>query len=341
MRAGSGGSLQAPPLQGLIPPPDDPQLREAAEALVEAGGGTVAALLLYGSHVQNSNPDRWSAYDFMAVVDSYTAFFQSLRAGGHHGKPPRIMAALAYLLPPNIISFRWGDEGQTPAKCAVVNPRHLRRSLGHRSPDHFLKGRVVQKLALVWARGPEEEELLLSALRMARDGIVRWVRPFLQGEFDLERFAETMLRVSYRGEIRPENSGRVLQVFRSQREVLLAISEESISAAVVRGEVIPCPAGYRWARPPGRTVRWVYTLYFVRSKARATSRWFKYMFTFEGWLDYIARKIERRAGFKVEVSERERRWPLIFLWPKMFWVLRTVKESEPDPSEDGGAPHER
>jgi hypothetical protein len=133
----------------------------------------------------------------------------------------------------------------------------------------------------------------------------------------------------------------VLQVFRSQREVLLAISAESISAAVARGEVVPVPAGYRWARPPGRTVRWVYTLYFVQSKVRATSRWAKYMFTFEGWLDYIARKIERRAGFKVEVSERERRWPLIFLWPKMFWVLRTVKESELDPSEDGEAPHER
>jgi hypothetical protein len=81
----------------------------------------------------------------------------------------------------------------------------------------------------------------------------------------------------------------------------------------------------------------VYTLYFVQSKVRATSRWFKYMFTFEGWLDYIARKIERRAGFKVEVSERERRWPLIFLWPKMFRVLGAVKEAQPDPSENGGS----
>ena len=66
-------------------------------------------------------------------------------------------------------------------------------------PDHFLKGRVVQKLALVWSRGPAEEETVLSAVREAREGIVRWVRPFLPGPFRLEGFAEKMLRVSYQG----------------------------------------------------------------------------------------------------------------------------------------------
>jgi hypothetical protein len=335
VRAGGEGPVHAPPLEGLVQAPDDEKLQRAVKALVDAGGGTVASILLYGSHVQQSSPDRWSAYDFMAIVDSYTRFYESLGAGGHLSRPPRIMAAVSYLLPPNVISFRFGDPDQIPAKCAVVNPWQLHRSLRPRSADHFLKGRVVQKLALVWSRGPDEEEALLSALRMAREGIVRWTRPFLEGEFDLERFAETMLRVSYRGEIRPENPGRVLQVFRSQRQDILAIAGESLAAAEKRGEVVRCGGGYRWARPPGRTVRWVYTLYFARSKARATARWFKYMFTFEGWLDYIIRKIERRAGFKVEVDERERRWPLIFLWPKLFRVLRTVREAGPSPPRNG------
>lgn len=334
MRTRGEGSVQAAPLEGLIPAPDDEQLRTAVEALVEAGGGTVAALLLYGSHVQKSSPDRWSAYDFMAIVDSYSAFFETLRAGGHHERSPRIMVSLSHFLPPNIISFRFGHPDQIPAKCAVVSPRHFRVALGPRSRDHFLKGRVVQKLALVWSRGPGEEEVVLSALRMARHGIVRWVRPFLGGEFELERFAQTMLRVSYRGEIRPESPGRVLQVFQSQRETLLAIAGESLAAAEERGEVVPCAGGYRWARPPGTAIRWAYSLYFAQSKARATARWFKYMFTFEGWLDYIVRKIQRRAGFKVEVEERERRWPLIFLWPKLFRVLRAIREAGSPPYED-------
>lgn len=315
-------------LQGLIPAPDSDELRELAEALVRSGDGSVSAVLLYGSRVQNSHPDRWSAYDFMVIVDSYRRFFRSFCAEGYHGKAPGLLTALSYLLPPNIVSFRLPGADQPPAKCALVTGRHLRRSLGPRSPDHFLKGRVVQKLAMVWTRGPEEEREVVAALRMAREGIVGWVRPFLPRDFDLVDFAETMLRVSYRGEIRPESPERVDQVFESQREVLTAIAGESLAAAVARGEVLSTPSGYRWRRAPGRTLRWAYSLYFLGSKARATARWFKYMVTFEGWMEYIVRKINRRAGFEVEVTERERRWPLIFLWPKLFRVLAAVKAAD-------------
>jgi len=338
------GSLQGFTLQGLVATPDDEGIHQAADALVAAGGGSVAAILLYGSHVQNSSPDRWSAYDFLLITDSYRSFFRSLVAGGHHGKPAWVLTALSQILPPNIISFEPGRKDGPGAKCAVVTPGHFQRALGPRSRDHFLKGRVVQKLALVWSRGPEERRLVLSALREARDGIVHWVRPFLRGDFDLERFAETMLRVSYRGEIRPESPGRVEQVFRSQREILIAIGEESLDAAVERREVLRVPGGYRWAESPGNARHWIYSLYFSLSKARAFLRWFKYIVTFEGWAEYITRKIERRAGFVVEVTERERRWPLIFLWPKMFRVLAAVKRADEgfppgnEPAEEGLPP---
>jgi hypothetical protein len=222
-----------------------------------------------------------------------------------------------------------GRRDQPPAKCAVVNPKHLRKSLRPNSPDHFLKGRVVQKLALVWSRGPKEEETLLSAVRTAREGIVRWVRPFLPGPFTLDEFAEKMLRVSYRGEIRPEAPDRVFEVFKAQREVLVGIGREALEAAEERGEVHEEDGTYRWAREPGKGSWTFTTLYFMTSKVRATTRWFKYMITFDGWLEYIQRKIERRAGFEVEIEERERRWPLIFLWPKLFLVLRTIKDKGP------------
>jgi hypothetical protein len=46
--------------------------------------------------------------------------------------------------------------------------------------------------------------------------------------------------------------------------------------------------------------------------------------TYEDWPFYIVRKLERRAGLQVEVTERERRWPFIFLWPKLVRVLREL-----------------
>ena len=321
----ASGSLAGSPPEGVVSPPDDQRLRETVEALARAGGDSVATILLYGSHVQASSPNRWSAYDFLLVTDSYSRFFRRLVAGGHHSRPPWLLTALSHVLAPNVISFDTGRPGEPPAKCAVLNRRHLRRALRPYAPDHFIKGRVVQKLALVWTRGPVEEEMVLSTLRWAREGIVRWVRPFLTGPFTIEEFAERMLRVSYRGEIRPESPDRVAQVYESQKETLVAIAAEALAAAEERGEIVEGAGTFRWTHPPSRSSWVFYTLYFMTSKARATARWFKYMITFEGWLDYIQRKIERRAGFEVEIVERERRWPLIFLWPKLFLVLRNLK----------------
>jgi hypothetical protein len=310
-----------------VPAPDDPRLRETVDSLLEASGKTINALVLYGSHVQASTPDRWSAYDFFLITDSYRAFFRALTGSGHHSRPAWLLTALNHFLAPNIISFDVGKD-RAMAKCAVVSPRHLRRALRRHSPDHFLKGRVVQKLALAWRRGPSEEEGLVSALQMAREGIVYWVRPFLAKGFVLEEFAEAMLRVSYRGEIRPENPGRVVQVFQSQKETLLGIAAEALESAEESGVVVRQGKTYRWARKPPFATKAYYHLYFFLSKVRATARWFKYMITFDGWLDYVVRKIERRAGFRVDVEERERRWPLIFLWPKLFRVLRAVKQAD-------------
>jgi hypothetical protein len=62
--------------------------------------------------------------------------------------------------------------------------------------------------------------------------------------------------------------------------------------------------------------------YFRRTKARATARWLKHTVTFEGWLDYIVRKASRHTGEPIELSARERRWPLVFLWGRVFRYLR-------------------
>jgi hypothetical protein len=46
------------------------------------------------------------------------------------------------------------------------------------------------------------------------------------------------------------------------------------------------------------------------------------MITFEDWLEYIRRKAERHTGREVVLTERERRMPLVFLWPRLFRYLR-------------------
>jgi hypothetical protein len=44
--------------------------------------------------------------------------------------------------------------------------------------------------------------------------------------------------------------------------------------------------------------------------------------TFEGWLDFIVQKAKRHSGEDIALSERERRMPLLFLWPRALRYLR-------------------
>ncbi len=69
-------------------------------------------------------------------------------------------------------------------------------------------------------------------------------------------------------------------------------------------------------------------MYFTFSKARVTARWLKHVLTFENWLSYTLRKVERRTGMRVELTALERRLPLIFAWPRLLLVLRNRPAEE-------------
>ena len=51
-------------------------------------------------------------------------------------------------------------------------------------------------------------------------------------------------------------------------------------------------------------------------------RLFKTALTFDDWLPYVLWKLGRHSGVWVELSERQRRYPLLFGWPVLFKLLR-------------------
>jgi hypothetical protein len=94
------------------------------------------------------------------------------------------------------------------------------------------------------------------------------------------------------------------------------------------GRLVAEGDAFRLSRKPSWRDRRKWAGFFRRSKARATLRWFKYMLTFDDWLDYIVRKVERRSGVRIELSKSERRFPALFLWPKAVRVIRAMKQSD-------------
>ncbi len=301
---------------------------DLAALLAEAAAGSVDAVILYGSHLLGANPDRHSALDFVVVVDDYARFYRALNAAGEIHRSPRVMGALSRFLPPNVIAFTPEDGADGIAKCLVVDRSDFVRALGSDPPDHFLLARMVQKVALVRAADADRERWAEGVLETARAGVLDWVGPFLAEPFDAEDLGHRLLELCYRAELRPEARNRAATIFEMQRTHFRDRFGPLLEAAVTDGRLSGEGGKYRFAVPPGPVARRRWRRHLAWSKARVTARWLKHMVTFDNWLPYIVRKVERRTGMKVELTPLERRLPLLFLWPRVVRVLLARPERE-------------
>ncbi len=299
-----------------------PEARRLARDLAEVGGSSVGAILLYGSRLLGAGADRHSAYDFVVVVDAYTPFYRCLRAVGATRRPPWLLSLLAHVLPPNVIAYIPEEaRGGAIAKCVVVSRVHLERAMGPRRRDHFLVARLLQRVAVVYARHGGDEAWLENVLQLGRRDVLRWMAPFLHGPFDAHTLGRRILEVCYASEVRPEAGSRAHQIFLLQAEHFQKTLEPVLEEAVAAGLLTRDGDRYRLARRPSLLERVRVRAYFLRSKTRATLRWFKYVVTFDNWLPYVVRKAERHSGERIRLTRWEERLPLIFLWPRAVRFL--------------------
>lgn len=294
-----------------------------ARTVVEGGGESVLGVVFFGSRKTRASPDPWSGYDLFVLTREYRAFYRSLKAAGALRRSRSVVAALNAILPPNQISVRGAGESRALAKCAVISLTTLRRETSQRRRDHFCAGRLFQPTEVLYARDTATAEGILDALVNAHAMTLSWVRPWLPPTFDVQTYCRTLLRVSLGREIRPEPEGRSEALWLAQKDYLEAVYGIFLRGQATAGELRIAEDGlYSLARPVSASERRRLDAYFRRSKVRATERWLKYMVTFEDWLEYIVHKAERHSGEEIVLTSRERRLPIVFLWPRVIRYLR-------------------
>jgi hypothetical protein len=295
------------------------EARELAQGVATAGGEAVRAVIFFGSRRTGTPTDAHSGWDLFVAVSDYRPFYESLARSGAYRRSARLAAGINAVLAPNQIRI---GVGERTAKCAVIRLATLQRETGPRRRDHFCAGRLFQPASIAWAADEASREAVLAALADARRVTLDWARPWLPGCFDAEEFCKTALRVSMGFEIRPEPAGRAERLWDAQRAEQVAAFEPVLAEWAAGGRLTAMAAGcYELAAPVGLGERLRLWAFFQRSRLRATLRWAKYVVTFDDWLDYIVRKAERHTGQRIELSPRERRWPLVFLWPRMLRYL--------------------
>jgi len=317
------GSLRQAVCRRVLSAGDDPALDKAVAEMQAASGGSVEAVVFFGSRRTGAaRANAWSAHDLFAVVNDYRRFYAAMHRAGRTGKRPRFMAALSRPLAPTQISLRFG-EPVVHLKVSVILLPTLRRETSSRRADHFTIGRLFQPSRILYAASEAARTQVADALVSAHAETWHWVRPWLPERFDADGYGRTALRVSMSWEVRPEPAGRAEALWEAQRQEQTPVFEALLAELAGRGELVPGAEGtFTLARRVGWLERRRWELYFGRSMARATLRWLKHVLSFEGWLDYIVRKASRHAGERIELTERERRWPWIFLWGRFIRYLR-------------------
>ncbi len=329
-----GGALREAVAARALSAGDDPALDEAAQELALAAAGALDGLVFFGSRRTGAaRSNAWSAYDVFVVVHRYRPFYEAMRRNGLSGKAARMMSLLSCGLPPTQYSIRF-EGSPVHLKAAVIRTDTFHRENSPRRQDHFCIGRLFQPSRILYARDGATREALVDDLVSAHAETWQWSRPWLPPAFDADGYGGNALKVSMSWEVRPESPGRAEALWDAQREEQTPVFEALLSELVARGELVPAAGGeglWSPARPVGRLETSRRKLYFRRSIARSTTRWLKHVLSFEGWLDYILQKARRHGGEPVELSERERRWPLVFLWPRLYRHLRARGREEDAP----------
>jgi hypothetical protein len=282
-------------------------------------GTAVVAVLFYGSCLRTRKFED-EVLDFYVLVDSYRAAYSS-----------RTFAWLNAALPPNVFYLEARDEQKTlRAKYAVISTADFQQAVTPRSVHAIVWGRFCQPFAPVYARDEAAHILVTQCAVQAALTFVSRIVPLLPASGDRQRFRSEDLwqrgfQETYGTELRPERPERIRQLYTvatdrydqvasaALRELehrgLLQVNHEGewVSVAMPRQSRRRAVLSWKMRRPLAKA------LYAVRLLKSAA--------TFGDWLPYVLWKLGRHTGKQIELTERQRRYPLVWGWPVIFRLL--------------------
>jgi hypothetical protein len=256
--------------------PVDPRVSSMAEAIAAKHGAASRAVLFYGSCLRQKQLEGLML-DFYLIVSDYRAAY---------GKS--WLVAANRLIPPNVFYF---EHQKLAAKYAVLSEADFNRLNGSETSSVSVWARFSQPSRLVWASDQAAAERATDAVARAAPTLIA-AAGLRAGEPSLDLWRRAFA-LTYSAELRAERKGRASSVVDLEPERYERFSHPALEIAQTLR-----PRG-SWA---GRR---------IEGKALSVVRLAKASFTFAGGADYIAWKINRHAGTKIELRPWQRRHPLL------------------------------
>lgn len=256
--------------------PVDPRVSAMAAAIAADYPGSARAVLFYGSCLRETQLDGLML-DFYLIVSDYGDAY-----------PRRWLAFANRLIPPNVFPFQ--HDGLI-AKYAVLSEADFDRLNGAETRNVSVWARFAQPSRLVWVVDDAARRRATAAVARAAPSLLV-AAGSIDGEESLDWWHRAFA-LTYSVELRAERTGRAQSVVDADPDRYLRFSGPAIAAI---------PAGGRSGGWPRRR---------LEGKLLSIARLAKASLTYAGGIDYLAWKINRHAGTKIEIKPWQRRWPLL------------------------------
>ncbi|KRA80312.1 hypothetical protein [Altererythrobacter sp. Root672] len=273
-------------LSAALERPLAPAVAEFARQIGEEAGSR--AVLFYGSNLRTGSLE--------GVLDFYVLLPGEVEGGIW----PRV-------------SYREKlHEGITlRAKIATMNLATFAAAAGGEKLDTTIWARFVQPAGLAWSSGPEVASEVTVALAAAAQTAARLAVVLGPAKGVEEDYWRALFRATYRAELRVEAAGReesIIAANRSHFEGLLPLALAAQGVPLIQvGQAIEPKLDAEWRREVQQW--WVKRRRF--GKLLNLARLAKASTTFEGGMRYIAWKVERHTGEKVEVTPLREKYPVL------------------------------
>jgi len=259
--------------------PVDPRAAAMAAAIAAQFPGSARAVFFYGSCLRQRELDGLML-DFYLIVSDYRDAYRS-----------KWLTVANSLIPPNVFPFE--HEGLA-AKYAVLSEVDFARLNTVEARDVSVWARFAQPSRLVWASDDEARGRATEAVARAAPTLLSYASPMTEEGADVLDIWRRGFELTYDSELRAERKGRSESIVDTDVERYRRLG----AAALELAEPVPDSArAWRRFRRRGKL------LSLVRL-AKATT-------TFADGADYLAWKINRHAGTKIEVKPWQRRWPIL------------------------------
>ena len=294
---------------------NSPALDALAAHLRYQHGDAVNAILFYGSCLRSNDPFA-GIVDLYLITDSYTA--------ANSGK---LRAFLNWLLPPNVFYKELDVSGRTlRAKYNVLSTADFCRGLSGRWWHSYLWGRFSQPVDILWSRDDSVRAMVDAGLKLSIQTFLNRILPNVAASGTVRELWTQGLYLSYSTELRSEGPDRAGELIDHSLDFYLAQTAAAAPALRYPLQISGAGETSRYTTSISAssrfTSRWAWALRRVTGKFLSVARLLKSVLTFDGGLDYAAWKIERHSGQSIEITERARRHPLIFVWPLLWKVYR-------------------